>query len=71
MSNQILTFEFDLPSQVEFGEHGGPESESLEMYYDVPLGFTIDTQRLALHRQAIMYAEQNETDYLTAVMKLS
>jgi hypothetical protein len=71
MSNQILTFELDLPSQVEFGEHGGLESTSTEVRYDAPPGYTVDLQGLALHWQALAYAEQYKTDYFTAVMKLS
>ena len=48
-----------------------PESRLQSLPYDAPMGYTVDRQQLALHRQALAFAEQYQTDYLTAVMELS
>jgi len=57
--------------QVNFGEHakaaGDAHGQAGAGAYDVPRGFTVNTEALEIHNKALSYSEANDCDYLTAV----
>lgn len=60
-----------LPPRVDYAERSAPAGEPQGGRFDAPAGAQVDPQRLALHNQALAYAEQNKVDYVTAVQAVS
>lgn len=54
---------------VNFGEHAkaAGDAQGKTEAYDVPRGFTVNTEALEIHNKALSYSEANDCDYLTAV----
>lgn len=57
-----------LPKQIDFSELAGGVYEAAELLnYAAPAGFTVDTERLSAHTQAIAYQGKHQCDYMTAL----
>lgn len=59
------------PKVVEFDEVARPQAASTPQEFKAPAGFAVDAANMELHHKALDYAEQNKTDYLTAVRAVS
>ncbi|MFW5920369.1 MAG: peptidase [Polyangiales bacterium] len=57
-----------LPRRVEFGEHAGDRERggAARVHASVPQGYTVDPRKAELHAQAVAYAEEHDTDIVTA-----
>lgn len=57
------------PKLVEFGELSGaePEANAGVASFAAPRGYTVDPDKMATHNKAIVFAEKNKCDYITAV----
>lgn len=59
------------PKLVAFGEHAASPPETHGKKYKAPRGYQVNSDALEIHAKALDYAEQNKTDYITAVMAVS
>lgn len=56
-----------MPKQVDYSEHSSPEDKTSAVNFAAPSGYTVDQERLELHRKAVEFQAQNQCDYMTAV----
>jgi hypothetical protein len=56
-----------LPPRVDFGEHTPGETQDEQTAdFAAPPGYAVDAQQLELHRKALAYQREHDTDYVTA-----
>lgn len=63
-----------LPRQIEFGETATGQkaaASDTRVEFAAPSGYGVDGEALAIHRKALAYQAQHQTDYLTAVRAVS
>lgn len=63
----------DLPERVDFAERGADDEEEVTAAasFAAPAGYTVDKDKLALHRKATSYAAKHDVDYDTALAAVS
>lgn len=61
-----------LPKQVDFGEHSRADNEQQDSAsFAAPQGYSVDSERLAVHNKALAYQAEHKVDYSTALDAVS